>query len=484
MAAHRILVVDDEKKMRETLRAILEQQGYEVIVAADGQQALDLCDGSVSVVITDAKMPNMSGTELLRHLKRLYPDVGVIMITAFDSSKLAVEAMKAGSYDYFSKPFDPERILIVVRKIVDHQGLLRENVRLKGQLRTRFDIKDIVAGSAQMREIIELVTTVAPTPSSVLIQGESGTGKELIARALQYLGDRRNGPFVTVNCAAIPETLLEAELFGYRKGSFTDAIRDKKGRFEEADRGTLFLDEIGDMSLALQAKILRVLQEKEFTKIGDEHSIRVDVRIVAASNKNLAEQIRIGRFREDLYYRVNVINIKVPSLAERIEDLPLLVQFFMKKFNFEMGRHIQGLSEEAMALLTGHSWPGNVRELENVMERAVILTKGPLIQAQTIKNSLGRPDVPEQGVDGFIDSFFRAKDTYTEAVETFERKLIEKALQRSAGAFSKAAEQLSISRHALRYRMQKLAMRETPGEAPTGSDGDTADGAQESNLTS
>jgi len=478
MAAEKILVVDDERKMRETLRAILEQQGYEVTVAADGLQALELCDASVSVVITDARMPNMSGTELLRQLKRIYPDVAVIMITAFDSSRLAVEAMKAGAYDYFSKPFDPERILIVVRKIVEHQRVLRENVRLKGQLTSRFDIKDIVGRSPQMHEVIDLVTTVASTPSSVLIEGESGTGKELIARALHYLGDRRSQPFVTVNCAAIPETLLEAELFGYLRGSFTDAIRDKKGRFEEADGGTLFLDEIGDMSLALQAKILRVLQEKEFTKIGDEQSIRVDVRIVAASNKNLPEEIRRGRFREDLYYRVNVINIKVPSLSERIEDLPLLVEFFMKKFNFEMGRHIQGLSEEAVALLTAHSWPGNIRELENVIERAVILTKGQLIEADTVEKSLGPPGVPEHGVNGFIDNFFEVKHTYTEAVEAFERKLIQKSLQRSGGAFSKAADQLDISRHALRYRMQKLGMRETAAEGPAGSEGGTEEGAQ------
>jgi len=460
MAKERILVVDDEKKMRETLRAILEDEGYDVLLAADGQQALNLCDGSLSVVITDARMPNMDGTELLRHLKRLYPDLPTIMITAFDSSRLAVEAMKAGAYDYFSKPFDPERILLLVRKIVHHQRVLTENIRLKGRLAGGFDIKNIVGTSHHISEIIELVTTVAPTPSSVLIEGESGTGKELIARALHFLGDRRNEPFVTVNCAAIPETLLEAELFGYRKGSFTDAIRDQRGRFEEADCGTLFLDEIGDMSLALQAKILRVLQEKEFTKIGEEEPIRVDVRIVAATNKNLPAEIRKGTFREDLYYRVNVINIKIPSLSERIEDVPALVDFFIKKFNFEMGRHMTRLSDEAMSLLMSHQWPGNVRELENVVERAVIFTKGDVIQAATISKSLAPlPALEEQGLDPLIDRFFEADNTYTQAVESFERLLIEKALRRCGGAFSKAAGHLNISRHALRYRMQKLGMR-------------------------
>jgi DNA-binding NtrC family response regulator len=466
MAREKILVVDDENKMRETLRGILEEEGYEVVLAADGRQSLTLCDPSISLVITDARMPNMDGMELLRHLKRLYPDLPVIMITAFDSSKLAVEAMKAGAYDYFSKPFDPERILIVVRKIVHHQRVLKENIRLRGELESRFHIKDIVGQSPEIQEIIELVTTVAPTPSSVLIEGESGTGKELIARALHYLGDRRDERFVTVNCAAIPETLLEAELFGYRKGSFTDAVRDKKGRFEEADRGTLFLDEIGDMSLALQSKILRALQQKEFTKIGEEQPIKVDVRILAATNKNLAEEIRRGKFREDLYYRINVINIKVPPLIERLDDVPLLVDFFLRRFNFEMGRHITGVSPEAMKLLMTHSWPGNVRELENVMERAVILTKGDLIQEDIIGKSLTRPGPPEHELPRLIDTFFQAENTYSVAVESFERALIEKALQMAGGAISKAAERLNISRHALRYRMQKLGMRGTPEEEP------------------
>ncbi|NQT85085.1 sigma-54-dependent Fis family transcriptional regulator [bacterium] len=465
MSAGKILVVDDERKMRETLRAILEQEGYEVLLAQDGEHAVKVCDASVSVVITDAKMPNMDGTELLRHLGRTYPDVPGIMITAFDSSKLAVEAMKAGARDYFSKPFDPERVLIVVRKIVEHQRVLTENARLKGRLGRRFDVKEIVGDSPEMREIIHLVTDVASTPSSVLIEGDSGTGKELIARALHFLGKRRNQPFLTVNCAAIPDTLLEAELFGYRKGSFTDAIRDKPGRFEEADGGTLFLDEIGDMSLALQAKILRVLQEKEFTKIGDVQPIRVDVRIIAATNKNLPEEIRRARFREDLYYRINVISIKVPTLLQRIEDLPDLVEFFLRKFNFAMGRQIEGLTEEAMALLTRHPWPGNVRELENVIERAVILTKGQTVQAETIRDSLPlRRGREPRGVDEFIDEFCNGDDSYANAVEAFERRLIAKALKSSGGALSKAARQLNISRHALRYRMQKLAMQATEEE--------------------
>jgi len=468
MAAEKILVVDDEGNMRETLRVILEQEGYKAILAEDARQALNLCDASVSVVITDEKMPNISGTELLRQIKRIYPDLPVIMITAYDKSSLAVEAIKAGAYDYFPKPFDPERILFVLRKIVEHQRLLSENARLKGQLESRFDIKSIVGQSPQMREIIELVTTVASTPSSVLIEGESGTGKELIARALHYLGDRRKDPFVPVNCAAIPETLLEAELFGYRKGSFTDAIRDKKGRFEEADGGTVFLDEIGDMSLALQAKILRVLQEREFTKIGDEKAIKVDIRIVAATNKNLLEEIQKGKFREDLYYRVNVINIKAPPLSQRTEDIPLLVQFFIRRFNSEMGKHITGVSEEAMSVLMAHSWPGNVRELENAIERAVILSKGDIIQGDTARKSIVPSTAPEHGLDRFIHGFFLEGDTYMQAVEAFERRLIEKAFQRSGGAFSKAAEQLNISRHALRYRMQKLGMRGTEEEPPPG----------------
>jgi two-component system NtrC family response regulator len=460
MPKEKILVVDDERRIRETLTAILESEGYEVGLASDGQQALNVCDASVSVAITDEKMPGMAGTELIRQLRRLYPDLPVIMITAFDSSKLAVDAMKAGAADYFPKPVDPERILLVVKKIVAHQRLVRENIRLRGQLESRFDIRNIVGKSKVIQDIIDLVATVASTASSVLVEGESGTGKELIARALHFLGPRRSEPFVTVNCAAIPETLLEAELFGYRKGSFTDAIRDKKGRFEDAHGGTLFLDEIGDMSLALQAKILRVLQEKEFTKIGDDRPVRVDVRIIAATNKLLGEEIQRGRFREDLYYRINVINIKVPSLTQRTEDIPLLVGFFLKKYNFEMGRNIQSVSDEGMQLLMAHSWPGNVRELENVMERAIILTKGTIIDADTIRRSLGSPVAAPHGMDGFIEPFFASRETYARAVEAFETQLIERAFQKSGGAFSEAARELGISRHALRYRMQKLGMRE------------------------
>lgn len=462
MAKQKILVVDNERNIRDTLRAILEGEGYEVILAADGHQALEACDASVSLAITDEKMPNMTGTELLRALKKRYPDLPVIMITAYDSSRVAVEAMKEGAADYFSKPVNPERILIVVQKIVEHERLLKENIRLRGQLETRFDIRSIVGKSQAIGDVIELVTTVAATSSSVLVEGESGTGKELIARALHYLGPRRNEPFITVNCAAIPETLLEAELFGFRKGSFTDATRDKRGRFEEADGGTLFLDEIADMSLSLQAKILRVLQEKEFTKIGDEKVIRVDVRIIAATNKNLADLIRKGHFREDLYYRINVININVPALVDRMDDLPLLVSHFLKRFNFEMGRNIQGVSDAGMQLLMRHSWPGNVRELENVLERAIILTKGATIEADTIRKSLGSPAPQEHDVDGFIESFFERDQTYTLAAEAFERRLVERAFTRSGGSFSKAAKQLNISRHALRYRMQKLGMREAP----------------------
>ncbi len=475
MEKERILVVDDEKNIRDTLEAILEDEGYDVMLASDGRQALEMCDASVNVVITDEKMANIQGTELVRRLKRRYPDLPVIMITAHDSSDLAVQAMKAGAADYFSKPVDPERILIVVKKIVQHQRLFKENIRLKGQLESRFDIRNIVGTSQPMQDIIDLVSTVAATTSSVLVEGESGTGKELIARALHFLGPRRNEPFVTVNCAAIPETLLESELFGYHKGSFTDATRDKKGRFEDADGGTLFLDEIGDMSLALQAKILRVLQEKEFTKIGGEKPVKVDVRIIAATNKSLVEEIRKGTFREDLYYRINVINIKVPSLSERIEDIPLLVGFFLRKFNFEMGRSIERVSPEGMRLLMAHPWPGNVRELENVMERAIILTKGTTIEADTIRRSLGATLPAGHGLDGFIEGFFSQEDTYTQAVEAFEREVIGRAFEKSEGAFARAAHELGISRHALRYRMQKLGMREGDSDSGTTGDGETSD---------
>jgi DNA-binding NtrC family response regulator len=455
MANERVLVVDDEANMRESLREILGEEGYECVLAGDGVSALNAFDETVRLVITDAKMPGMDGFELIKELHERDPDLPVVMITAYGSMELAIKAMRAGAYDYITKPFDPERILHDVRHIVDHYRKTKENIRLKKRLAEEFSISQIVGESQQIREMLDVVRRVASTPSSVLIVGQSGTGKELVAKALHYLGDRASQPFVIVNCAAIPDTLLESELFGHKKGAFTDAVADKKGRFEEADGGTIFLDEIGDMSLSLQSKMLRVLQEREFTRIGETKTRRVNVRIVTATNKNLGEAIQKGEFREDLYFRINVINIRMPSLRERRSDIPMLVDHFIKRYNYSIGKRIKGITAEAMAVLMSYHWPGNIRELENLIERAVIFADSDLLDAGVIKQNLLHWERPTGGVEGFLDQYGNYKD----AVDAFERELIKRAFDWSKGHFSNAAKYLGLSRHALRYQMSKLGLQ-------------------------
>jgi len=455
MAKERILVVDDEAKMRESLREILGQEGYEVVPAEEGRSALRALDDSILLVITDAKMPGMDGFELLRQIQKRNPDLPVVMITAYGTTQLAVEAMRAGAYDYITKPFDPEQILHDVHKIVDHYRKTKENIRLKERLAKEFDVADIVGKSRQIKEILDVVRRVASAPSSVLICGQSGTGKELVAKALHYLGDRASQPFVIVNCAAIPDTLLESELFGHKKGAFTDAVADKKGRFEEADGGTIFLDEIGDMSLSLQSKILRVIQEREFTRIGETKTRHADVRIVTATNKDLPEAIRAGEFREDLYYRINVINITMPSLRERPEDIPLLVEHFIRRYNYSIGKKITGIPKDALKILMEHDWPGNIRELENLIERAVIFADRDVLDAKTIHENLLRREHSAADVEGLLDQHGSYKDT----VEAFEREIIKRAFERSRGHFSNAAKVLKLSRHALRYQISKLGLQ-------------------------
>jgi len=455
MAKERILVADDEQKMRESLKDILAEEGYDVVLAEDGRSALAALDETILLVITDAKMPGMDGFELLRQSLKRHPNLPVVMITAYGTMQLAVEAMREGAYDYITKPFDPERILHDVRKIVDHAKKTRENIRLRERLAKEFDVSDIVGDSPQIKEILDVVRRVASTPSSVLICGQSGTGKELVAKALHYLGDRASQPFVIVNCAAIPDTLLESELFGHKKGAFTDAIADKKGRFEEADGGTIFLDEIGDMSLPLQSKILRVIQEREFTRIGETKTRRVDVRIITATNKDLPEAIRAGQFREDLYFRINVINITVPALRERRGDIPPLVEHFIRRYNHSIGKKITGITDDALRILMDYDWPGNIRELENLIERAVIFANDTVLDAETIRSNVLRWQPP--GSD--IESLLEKEMPYKESVEAFERELIKRAFERSRGHFSNAADALGLSRHALRYQITKLGLQ-------------------------
>jgi len=455
MGRERILVVDDEANMRESLKEILVEEGYEVLLAGDGAAALKLFDESIFLVITDAKMPGMDGFQLLDGIRKRDPDVPVVMVTAYGTMELAVRAMRAGAYDYITKPFDPEQILHDVHNIVDHYRKTKENIHLKQRLAREFDVSQIVGNSPQINEILDIVRRVASTPSSVLITGPSGTGKELVAKALHYLGDRASQPFVVVNCAAIPDALLESELFGHKKGAFTDAVADKRGQFEEADGGTIFLDEIGDMSLSLQSKMLRVLQEREFTRIGETKTQRVNVRVLTATNKDLAEAIRKGEFREDLYFRINVINVVVPSLRERRQDIPLLVEHFIRHYNYSVGKKITSITDEALAVLMDYSWPGNIRELENLIERAVIFANGEVIEADVIRENLVRWKRPSDGIEAFLDQYM----DYREAIEAFERELIKRAFERSRGHFSNAAKDLGLSRHALRYQMTKLGLQ-------------------------
>ncbi len=452
MTKKKILVVDDERDLVNQLKMMLEGEGYEVTTAENGVRALNICTGKEDVIITDMIMPQMDGLKLLNEVKKKYPKIPVIMITGQATIKSAVKAMKDGATDYVTKPYEPEEIFAKIEKEIRLQRICEEVEKLKKQREKEFKLDDIIGKSKSINRIKDLMQRVAPTTSSVLIEGPSGTGKELIAKGVHYLSKRKYENFVIVNCAAIPETLLEAELFGYKKGSFTDAKRDKKGFFEEANGGTIFLDEIGDMSKALQAKVLRVIQDGEFVKIGETKRSSVDVRLITATNKKLREEIEKGNFREDLYFRINVINIKVPPLTERREDIPELIKHFIVKYDYQTGKKITGISDMAMEMLKQYMWPGNIRELENIIERAVILSYGEIIEENVIEASI-------EGIEDEV-GFKNSEEgiSYRNKVRKFERELIRKALEESKGRLTKAAEILRITRHSLRYQMEKLGM--------------------------
>lgn len=370
-----ILVADDEPNIRRVLEAVLAKDGYTVLTAENGKRALDLAGANtIDVLISDLIMPDMTGIEVLKKVRELHPQCSAIIITAYGTIKSAVEAMRLGAFNYLQKPFDTEEVRVVVKKALEHRELLLENQELKQQLRTtvRLDSLDCISG--KMQEVYKIVQRAADSKATVLIRGESGTGKELIARALHFNSPRASKPFVPLSCAALPETLLESELFGYEKNAFTGAVTAKPGRFELADKGTLFLDEIGDIPAIVQIKLLRVLQEWEFERIGATKSTKVDVRLIAATNKNLEKAVEEETFRSDLYYRLNIVTIMLPPLRERIEDLPPLVEHFLDKYNKQNGRKIKQLEEETWARLNAYRWPGNVRELENVIERGVVLS--------------------------------------------------------------------------------------------------------------
>lgn len=446
----RILIVDDESSLREVLSIMLHRQGYQVDTAVDGAQAASrLRSQSYDLVISDIRMPRMSGLELLRLIKEQTPETVVVMITAFSTSDEAVEAMKQGAYDYITKPFNNEEIKQIVKNALERYSLRIENQALKEELGRRFSFEGLVGKSKAMQTVISLIRKVAPTPAKVLITGESGTGKELVAKAIHYQSDRRDRPFVSINCGAIPENLLESELFGHERGAFTGAVRQKEGLFETAADGTIFLDEVAELPQLMQVKLLRVLQEGEFRRVGGNRPIKVDVRVIAATNRRLEEAVAEGTFREDLYYRFNVIRVELPALRSRREDIPMLIEWFWERFT---GKGEVKVDEDAMRRLMDYSWPGNVRELENVVERATILGQQGRITVDCLPPNLlcgaagsvmPLSEVPEGGLD--LDAY----------LGEIEKDLLVKALARSGGVRKSAARLLGISFRSIRYRLAK-----------------------------
>ncbi|MCG8555604.1 MAG: sigma-54 dependent transcriptional regulator [Proteobacteria bacterium] len=445
----RVLVVDDEVNLRLVLQTLLRKHGYEVETAADAKQALTLVDGfGPDFVLADVRMPGMSGIELCAELRARSSSASVVVMSAYGSVDLAIEAMKAGAYDYVAKPFKQDEVLFVLRKAEERETLRRENRALREAARREHGFADMLARSKAMQVVFRAVRKVAAHKTTVLIQGESGTGKELVARAVHQLSARSAKPFVAVNCGAIPETLMESELFGHRRGSFTDATSDKPGLFEQAHAGTLFLDELGELPLGLQVKLLRTLQEGSVRRLGDTRDRTVDVRVVAATVRDLRREVEAGRFREDLYYRLNVLQINVPPLRERPEDIPLLMEHFLERSNARLGTQIRGIHPKARKLLMGHPWPGNVRELENLIERAAVLSDSDLLTLEDLPERLREPEDPVAVAVG------RGDLSIKRASRRIEQTLIRRALEKTGGNRTAAAKLLEISHRALLYKMK------------------------------
>jgi DNA-binding NtrC family response regulator len=452
MASERILVVDDEDGMRRLLSRVLTREGYETSAVGSGAEALRLVASErFDLVVTDIKMPEMDGLLLLAELKEYEPSLPIIVITAYGTIENAVQALRSGAYDYIAKPFENDEIKLTVAKAFERERLLAENRYLHAELEGRYDFSGIVGGSLAMQQVYDMASSVAVSNANVMITGESGTGKELLARSIHYSSLRKEKPFVVLNCAAISEGVLESELFGHEKGAFSGALDTRKGRFERADQGTLFIDEVAEMSMAAQVKLLRVIQEHEFERVGGNKTISVDVRIVAATNKKLEDLVKDGNFREDLYYRLNVVNINVPPLRSRREDVEPLSRFFLEKYTAETGKKITDLSPRALSCLLAHDWPGNVRELQNAIERAVVLSKGSVLTPRDFPQGMQGDDqiclqIPEKG------------GSLTDILEDLERQLIIQTLQREEGSQTRAAETLGIKRTTLRYKMEKYRM--------------------------
>jgi len=452
-----IMVVDDDADMRELALDMLKDRGHQVATAGSGEEALKcLAEGDYAVVLTDLRMKGMQGLELLAQIKRDYSDTNVILMTAFGSVETAVEAMKHGASDYVTKPVKKDELIRVVERVLRETVLRREVSRLRKEVHKEYSFHQILGKSKAIQAVFELIRRVADSPTNVLITGESGTGKELVAKALHYNSSRKEAPFIPVNCAAIPEQLLESELFGHMRGAFTDAKADKRGLFEEAQKGTLFLDEISELPLMLQAKILRAIQEREIRRVGATKPVSVDVRIIAATNLNLSEEVKHKRFREDLYYRLNVIELKLPPLRERLEDIPLLVAAFLKKCSEAGGKEVKSVSESALAMLMDYTWPGNVRELENVIERAVTLSRGEKIS----------PDDLPQAVQGARGDR-RVLDEAAEKslpLHEIEKEYIKKILDKTGGNKYQAAHALGIDRKTLYRKLAEIEGKPHPAE--------------------
>jgi len=455
----KILVVDDEQGLREVLSIMLKRTGYAVTSVADGEEAVELLSKEIfDLVITDLRMPKVNGMEVLKAAKSASPETVVLVITAFATADSAVEAMKQGAYDYLTKPFQVDEVQLIIRNALEKRRLTTENILLKREMASQSSFAQLVGQSEAIQKVFEVVRKVADSKSNVLICGESGTGKELVARAIHYNSGRSALPFVAVNCSAVPETLLESELFGHMKGSFTGAISNKAGLFEVANGGTIFLDEIGDTTPAIQVKLLRVIQEREFRRVGGHQDIKVDVRVVAATNKNLEKAVADGSFREDLYYRLDVIPIRLPPLRMRSGDIPLLATHFLERFSKESGKPVPVLSSEAMRVLVAHEWRGNVRELENLIERVVAFSTGGTVTDTDVQGWLHRSVVPQSQQGISLDLTDEGVDLEG-LVNGIEKELLIKALEQSKWVKKKAARLLRLNARSFRYRLEKYAIK-------------------------
>jgi two-component system response regulator AtoC len=478
--ADRVLVVDDEPNLRRVLSATLQREGYEVTLCVDGEEALNALErDGADVIVTDLVMPKIDGLTLLRKVVARHPDVPVIVITAHGRIDSAVEAMKAGAFDFVSKPFEQEDLKRIIRKAAAQSELNAKNVIPSEAREGTPRFTEIVGRGARMQELAQVIAKVADAPSTVLIQGESGTGKELVATALHEQSTRRDRPFIKINCAAIPRELVEAELFGFEKGAFTGAVQSKPGRFELADTGTLFLDEIGDIPTEMQVKLLRAIQESEFERVGGIRSTKVSVRLVAATSRDLTREIAAGRFREDLYYRLNVVPIHLPPLRERREDIPLLVEHFRQKYNLRLGKSVERVEEDALQALAAYPWPGNIRELENILERTILFSEGRTIKAADLPPSLRNAPVRGPQSPASLDAIDGTQANLPEGaaassgmspgplkeivkgqVQAIERDLIARGLEVTGGNVTRTAKLLKISRKSLQMKMKEFGLRE------------------------